>query len=178
MLKKIFIIGLLSSLIVLYWCGEKAWFQYEFDSFCWIFNTEKDFEIGKKNLTSLWYNILANNIVQMYVEKNPNSVFTDSIIVTKKNSDKSVESFWKENIEDVNVPKLKISKWKNFEIKCENGTYNLLYYQWKYGMNQYDLYLTYWFFKVGNEIYIISYATLDETSRNNFSSSFKTLTCK
>lgn len=178
MLKKIFLIGLLSSLIVLYWCGEKEWFQYEFGNFYWIFSTEKDFEVGKWNLNSLWYKVLANNIVQIYTEKEPNSIFTDSIVVAKKNSDKSVEAFWKENLEDVDVPGLKTTKWKKYEIKCENNTYNLLYYQWRYWMNQYDIYLVYWFFKVGNEMYIISYATTDEKSRNDFSSSFKTLTCK
>ena len=178
MLKKTFLIGLLSSLILLYWCGEIWWFQYEFDNFYWIFNTEKDFEVGQRTLNSLWYRVLANNIVQIYVEKGSNSVFTDSIVIVKKNSDKSVEAFWKENLEDVDISGLKMSKWKKFEIKCEDGVHSFLYYQWKYEMNQYDMYLVYWFLKNNNEIYIISYATLDEKSRNAFSSSFKTLTCK
>lgn len=176
MLKKIFVIGLLFSLVILYWCGEKEWFQYEFDNFYWIFVTDKNFDVGKGNFESLWYKILSNNILKMYVEDSDH-MFTDSIIITKKNSDKSVEAFWKENLENVSISGLKMTKWKKLEIKCDN-VYDLLYYHWKYTMNQYDIYLTYWFLKVGNEIYIISYATTDEKSRNNFSSSFKTLMCK
>lgn len=176
MLKKIFVIGLLFLLVILYWCGEKEWFQYEFDNFYWIFVTDKDFDVSKGNLESLWYKILSNNILKMYVE-NSDYTFTDSIIITKKNSDKSVEAFWKENLENVDISGLKMTKWKKLEVKCDN-VYDLLYYHWKYTMNQYDVYLTYWFLKVGNEIYIISYATTDEKSRNSFSSSFKTLMCK
>lgn len=177
MLKKIFVIWLLSSLIMLCWCWWKEWFQYEFWNFYWIFVTNKDFEVGKKNLNSLWYKVLSDNIIQMYVEKNPSSSFVDSIIVVKKNSDKSVEAFWKENREDVDIPGLRKSKWKKIDVKCEE-VYNMLYYQWKYSMNQYDIYLVYWFLKVGNQLYIISYATADEWSRNDFVSSFKTLSCK
>jgi len=165
------------SLIVLYWCGEKWWFQYEFEDYYWVFDTEKEFEISDRKMESLWYKILASNILKIYSE-NSSSDFVDSIIITKKNSDKSAEAFWKENLEDVDLVWLKMSKWKKFEIKCDNNIYNILYYQWRYDMNQYDIYLTYWFFKVNNEIYIISYATKDEKSRNDFSSSLKTLTCK
>jgi hypothetical protein len=178
MLKKIFTIGFLFSLIVLCWCDKKWWFQYEFENFYWFFDTEKNFEINDKSLSSLWYKILSDNILKIYVEDS-NSTFTDSIIITKKNSDKSVESFWKENLEDIDISGLKMSKWKKIEVECgDNNVCTLLYYQWKYDMNQYDIYLTYWFLKLDNEIYIISYATLDEKSRNDFSSSFKTLKYK
>ena len=177
MLKKIFTIGFLFSLIVLCWCEKKWWFQYEFGNFYWLFDTEKNFEISDKTLNSLWYKILSDNILKIYVETS-NSTFTDSIIITKKNSDKSVEAFWKENLEDIYIPGLKMSKWKKFEIECGDSICNLLYYQWKYDMNQYDIYLTYWFLKLNNGIYIISYATLDEKSRNDFSTSLKTLIYK
>jgi len=178
MLKKIFVIGLsFFTLLLLYWCGVKGWFQYEFGNFSWNFDTEKSFVENEKSLDWLGYKLLSNNIVKMYVEDNDDTMFRESIIVTKKNSDKSVEAFWKENLEDVDILWLKMSKWKKIEVKCDE-TYNLLYYQWRYDMNQYDLYLTYWFLKVNNEIYIISYATMDEKSRNSFSSSLRTLVCK
>lgn len=178
MLKKIFIIGLsFFTLLLLYWCGVKGWFQYEFGNFSWNFDTEKSFVEDEKSLDWLGYKLLSNNIVKIYVEDNEDTMFRESIIVTKKNSDKSVEAFWKENLEDVDILWLKMSKWKKIEVKCDD-VYNLLYYQWRYDMNQYDLYLTYWFLKVNNEIYIISYATMDEKSRNSFSSSLRTLVCK
>lgn len=177
MLKRIFLIGLfLFPSIILFWCDVKEWFQYEFGDFYWNFSTEKSFVENKESLDWLGYKLLTNNIVKIYVEDG-DAVFKESIIVTKKNSDKSVESFWKENLEDVDIIWLKMSKWKRVEVKCEN-VYDLLYYQWRYSMNQYDVYLTYWFLKVNNEIYVISYSTLDEKSRNNFSSSFKALKCK
>jgi len=178
MLKKIFVIGLsFFTLLLLYWCGVKEWFQYEFGNFSWNFDTEKSFVENEESLDWLGYKLLSNNIVKMYVEDNDDTMFRESIIVTKKNSDKSVEAFWKENLEDVDILWLKMSKWKKIEVKCDD-VYNLLYYQWRYDMNQYDLYLTYWFLKVNNEIYIISYATMDEKSRNSFSSSLRTLVCK
>lgn len=178
MLKKVFVIGLsFFTLLLLYWCGVKGWFQYEFGNFSWNFDTEKSFVENEESLDWLGYKLLSNNIVKIYVEDNDDTMFRESIIVTKKNSDKSVEAFWKENLEDVDILWLKMSKWKKIEVKCDD-VYNLLYYQWRYDMNQYDLYLTYWFLKVNNEIYIISYATMDEKSRNSFSSSLRTLVCK
>ena len=96
----------------------------------------------------------------------------------KKSSDKDVETFAKENIDNVDITGLKMSKWKSLEIKCNWITYNFVYYQWKYSMNQYNVYLANWFLKSGQNIYIISYATLDEKSRNSFSSSFKNIQCK
>lgn len=178
MLKKVFVIGLsFFTLLLLYWCGVKGWFQYEFGNFSWNFDTEKSFVEDEKSLDWLGYKLLSNNIVKIYVEDYEDTMFRESIIVTKKNSDKSVEAFWKENLEDVDILWLKMSKWKKIEVKCDD-VYNLLYYQWRYDMNQYDLYLTYWFLKVNNEIYIISYATMDEKSRNSFSSSLRTLVCK
>ena len=150
MLKKVFVIGLsFFTLLLLYWCGVKGWFQYEFGNFSWIFDTEKSFVENEESLDWLGYKLLSNNIVKIYVEDNDDTMFRESIIVTKKNSDKSVESFWKENLEDVDILWLKMSKWKKIEVKCDD-VYNLLYYQWRYDMNQYDLYLTYWFLKVNN----------------------------
>ena len=101
-----------------------------------------------------------------------------SIIISKKNSDKDLETFAKENIENVDISWLKVAKWKNIEIECDGTTLNLIYFQWKYDMNQYDIYITDGFLKVWQWIYTISYATLDEKSRNDFSSSFKTIKCK
>ena len=44
-------------------------------------------------------------------------------------------------------------------------------------MNQYNIYISEGFLKVNQDIFVISYATLDEKARNKFSSSFKTIKC-
>ena len=177
MYKKVTLIVLLFSLIFLYWCSENEWFQYEFDDFYGEFKTENDFELSKTELNWLWYNLIKNNIIKIYEQKDANW-FTESIIISKKNSDKHLESFSKENIENVDISGLKVTKWKNVQIDCNWESLNLLYYQWKYAMNQYDIYITDWFLKIWQWIYTISYATLDEKSRNDFSTSFKTIKCK
>lgn len=177
MYKKIILIALFFSGIFLYWCDNNWGFQYEFDNFYGEFNTEKEFELSKSELNWLWYNLIKNNIIQIYEQKDPER-FTESIIISKKDSDKNLETFAKENIENVDIAWLKVAKWKSLEIDCNGTTLDLLYFQWKYDMNQYDIYITDGFLKVWQWIYIISYATLDEKSRNDFSSSFKTIKCK
>jgi len=177
MFKKVFIIGLLSSLIFLYWCTKSNWFKYEFDNFYWTFNTETSFSESNTELNWLWYKILYKDIIKIYKQEWENK-FSESIIISERNSDKSIQDFAKENIEDIEIKWFKPYKGKNVEIKCNENVYNLIYYQWKYSMNQYNIYLTYWFIKVNNKVYIVSYATPDEKNRNNFSSSLKELKCK
>ena len=178
--KKIFlIIVFLFASSFLYWCSGNSWFTYEFDDFYGVFDTEKSFESNWKDLNWLWYNLLKTSIIKVYSQKNPEQLqFTESIIITKRSSDKNVESFAKENIDNVDISWLKLSKWKSMEVKCNWITYSFVYYQWRYSMNQFNIYLSEWFLKVNQNIYIISYASLDEKSRNNFSSSFKTIQCK
>lgn len=177
MYKKIIFIVLLFSGIFLYWCSKSWGFQYEFDNFYGEFNTEKEFESSKSELNWLWYNLIKNNVIKIYEQKNT-EWFTESIIISKKDSDKDLETFAKENIENVDISWLKIAKWKNLEIDCNGTSLELVYFQWRYDMNQYDIYMTNGFLKVWQWIYAISYATLDEKSRNDFSSSFKTIKCK
>ena len=178
MKKKFFVIAvLLFSSVFLYWCNSKTWLTYEFDNFYGAFSTEKTFENDKTELNWLWYNLLKSSIIKIYSQKNP-ELFNESIIISKRNSDKDVESFAKENIDNVDITGLKISRWKSMDIKCNWISYNFVYYQWRYSMNQYNIYLSEGFLKVGTTIYVISYATLDEKNRNNFSSSFKTIQCK
>lgn len=177
MRKSIFTIVLVLFLtIILSGCNENEWFKYEFEDFHGVFNTEKSFELYKGQLNWLWYNLLKNSVIKIYSESNPES-FTESIIISKKNSDKDVESFAKENIDNVDISWLKFSKWKTIDLKCNWTTLKFVYYQWKYNLNQYTIYLTDWFLKVNKDIYIISYSSLDEKSRNKFSSSFSTITC-
>ncbi len=176
--KKIFVIAvLLFSTVVLYWCKQSETFQYEFENFFGTFDTQKEFEANKKELNWLWYNLLKNNIIKIYSQKDADE-FTESIIISKQGSDQDVETFAKENINNIDSSDIRISRWKNVEIKCNENTFKLVYYQWKYNMNQYNIYLTNWFMKVDQDIYIISYATLDEKQRNEFSSSLKTIKCK
>lgn len=177
MLKKSFIIAfILFASVILYWCNESTWFRYEFENFYWFFDTENTFEPNKTELKWLWYELLQSSIIKMYTQTN-DSYFTESIIISKKNSDKDVESFAAENIENVDISGLKLSKWKAVEADCNWNKYNLVYYQGKYSMNQYNIYLSEGFLKVNQDIFVISYATLDEKARNNFSSSFKTIKC-
>ena len=177
MYKKIIFIVLFFCGIFLYWCSDNWWFQYEFDNFYGNFYTEKDFELNNTELNWLWYNLIKNNIVNIYEENNENW-FKESIIISKKNSDKNLEVYAEENVANTDISWLKISKWKNINIDCSWATLSLIYYQWRYNMNQYTIYITDWFLKVNQSIYSISYATLDEKNRNNFSSSFKSIKCK
>ena len=144
MYKKITLIVLLFSWIFLYWCGNNWWFQYDFDKFYGEFNTENDFELSKAELNWLWYNLIKNDIIKIYEQKNP-EWFTESIIISKRNSDKDLESYTKENIENVDISWLKITKGKNIQIECNDETFDLMYFQWKYDMNQYNIYTTNWF---------------------------------
>lgn len=177
MYKKILYILLFFSSILLYGCNEQWWFKYEFDSFYGTFNTETEFQVNETELNWLWYNLIKNNIINIYEQKK-SEWFKESIIISKKNSDKDLETFSEENIANVDISWLKLAKWKNIEINCSGASLNLIYYQWKYNMNQYTIYITNWFLKVNQQIYSISYATLDEKNRNEFSSSFKTIKCK
>lgn len=176
MFKKFLIAFILFTSIILYWCSENTWFKYDFDGFYWFFDTENTFESNKIELKWLWYQLMQNNIIKIYTKKEI-SDFTESIIISKKNSDKSVEAFAAENMENVDISGLRLSKWKAIEVDCNWSTYNLVYYQGKYSMNQYNIYLSEGFLKVNQDIFIISYATLDEKARNSFSSSFKTIKC-
>ena len=177
MYKKILYILLFLSLISLYGCSEQWWFKYEFDNFYGTFNTETEFEVSETELNWLWYNLIKNHIINIYEQKDSQG-FKESIIISKKNSDKDLETFSEENIVNVDISWLKLSKWKNIEVDCSGTSLKLIYYQWKYNMNQYNIYITNWFLKVNQQIYSISYATLDEKNRNEFSSSFKTIKCK
>lgn len=177
MYKKILYILLFFSSILLYGCNEQWWFKYEFDNFYGTFNTETEFKVNETELNWLWYNLIQNNIINIYEQKN-SEWFKESIIISKKSSDKDLETFSEENIANVDISWLKLSKWKNIEINCSGTSLNLIYYQWKYNMNQYTIYITNWFLKINQQIYSISYATLDEKKRNEFSSNLKTIKCK
>ena len=143
------VVVLLFSSIFLYWCDKKDWFEYEFENFYGTFNTENTFENNWTELSWLWYNLLKSSIIKIYSQKNP-ELFAESIIISKKNSDKDVETFAKENINNVDISGLKLSRWKNVEIKCDWITPSFVYYQWKYSMNQYNIYLSEWFLKYDN----------------------------
>lgn len=177
LMKKLLIITFILSSILLYGCNKDEWFKYEFENFYSTFETSQSFEDEWTELNWLWYNLLKSSIVKIYYQSTHED-FRESIIISKKNSDKSIESFAKDNIDNIDIDWLRISRWKSFEIKCNWITYNFVYYQWRYSLNQYNIYISEWFLKSWENIYIISYATLDEKNRNNFSSSFKNIQCK
>ena len=177
MLKRLgLIVCILFSSVILYWCNENTWFRYEFENFYWNFDTENTFEANRTELKWLWYELLQSSIMKIYTQKNAD-YFTESIVISKKNSDKDVESFAAENVDNVDIWWLKLSKWKILEVDCNWISYNLVYYQGKYNMNQYNIYISEGFLKVNQDIFVISYATLDEKARNKFSSSFRTIKC-
>ena len=127
MYKKIFLIVLLFSGIFLYWCGKSWGFQYEFDNFYGEFNTEKWFETSKTELNWLGYSLIKNSIIKIYEQKDVDW-FKESIIISRKDSDKDVETFAKENIENVDISWLKVTKWKTVEIDYNGTTLNLIYF--------------------------------------------------
>lgn len=181
MKNRFYLIVLLSfPLMFLYGCKKQNSFRYDFDNFFGYYYTDESFEINKDKLNWLWYKLLSDDIVNIYSQKSSDEElpFKESIVIAKKTSDKDIETFAKENIENVDIWWVKFSRWKNLTIDCYNDELNLLYFQWKYSLNQYNIYVSQWFIKVDNEIYIISFASLDEKNRNNFSSAFKDIQCK
>lgn len=179
-------IWLLIASVFLYGCEKESWFKYEFDDFFGYFNTENDFEKNNDNLNWLWYRLISDDLINIYTQKLDDDQdddqddidFKESIIIAKRISDKDLETFSKENIDNVNIWWVKFSRWRQVEVECNEKPLNLLYFQWKYSLNQYSIYISQWFIKVENIIYLISYATLDEKSRNEFTSSFKSIQCK
>lgn len=180
MKKYIYLIVMLLFVTVFCGCEKQNSFKYEFDDFVGYYYTDESFEINKDKLNSLWYKLLDDDLVKIYSQKGTWNewAFKESIIIAKKTSDKSLESFAKENIENVDIWWVKFSKWKTLTIDCNDSKINMLYFQWRYNLNQYNMYVSQWFFKVNNEFYIISFASLSEKNRNDFSSAFKDIQCK
>lgn len=180
MRKKFYLIVLLVFITALCGCEKRNSFKYEFDDFFGYYYTDESFEVNKDKLNWLWYKLLNNDLVTIYSQKSTwdELAFKESIVIAKKTSDNSLETFAKENLENVDIWWVKFSRWKNITFDCHDNKLNLLYFQWKYSLNQYNIYVSQWFIKVDNEIYIISFATLNERNRNDFSSAFEDMQCK
>lgn len=179
MKKKTSLIILFFSLVLfLAWCSKTWIFNISFDWFHINYWTDQSFETNKDELNWLGYQLINNNILQIYSEKNYSWDFKESIIIAKKSTDKTLSGFTVENIENTNIKWFKSWRWKTFVVKCHEEELPAIYYNSRYNTNQYNVYLSQWFIKSWNKIYTISYATLDETKRNQFSSDLKKTYCK
>lgn len=180
MIKKSCFIVLLFFLVFLCGCGKQNSFKYEFDDFFGYYLTDDSFEINKNKLNWLWSKLLDGDLVSIYSQKSTwnEETFKESIVIIKKTSDSKLETFAKENIENVDIWWVKFSKWKNITFDCNGKKIDMLYYQWRYSLNQYNIYVSQWFIKINSEIYVISFASLSEKNRDTFSSTFNDIQCK
>jgi hypothetical protein len=175
MKKKLFI-AIIFIWVLISWCSDKGNFQFEFDNFYWYFFTEKTF-VSDTKLSWLWYNLLKNEILKIY-KSDSSSWYTDSIIITKKQSNNSLDDFVKEVIKQTKIKWYKIESTRQIKINClwENIDWKTINSKFIWNLN--TTYFSHSFLKHNNNIYIISYSTQDNKERKTFSSDVKNIKCK
>ena len=176
-MKKFFAILLILLPILLCGC-KKKWHQvsYEFENFHWYFLSENYYKQSMWRLSWLWYQLLENDIINMYSQQEA-SGFINSIIITKRNSDQDLNWFINENLDLIKNSSFK-TEWTNqSKFICNKVSYNIVTTKSKIKANLNTIYLSQSFFKKDGYIYTISLATQDIKERNNFESNIKKLSC-
>jgi len=177
-MKKIFLFIIILSCIILYWCSEKLpQVSYDFENFHWYFDSENYYNQSTSRLEWQWYQLLQNDIITIYKQQN-SSWFTNSIIIAKRNSDKTVNDFIAENLKLITNDWFKTESSKKNKFICKDTNIEIYTTNSKVKTNLDTIYLSQSFFKQNNFIYIISFSTLDEIERNNFSDHIKHITCE
>lgn len=176
-MKKILITIGLASVLFITWCWNKTNFEFNFDNFYWYFFTENSFDKTEPNIKWLWIKLIKNDIIQTYTQSN-STWYIDSIIIIKKKTDKELKDFVSENIKKIKLEWYKSDNTKNWNIRCKEKKLDISTINSKLSANLSPTYFTHAFFKVENNIYIISFSTDEEKERDTFASDIKNIKCK
>jgi hypothetical protein len=177
-MKKSFLFIILLSCTILYGCSKKLpQVSYDFENFHWYFDSENYYDQSTTQLEWQGYQLLQNDIITTYKQKN-SSWFINSIIVVKRTSDKTIDEFVSENLKLITNDGFKTENNKNNKFLCNGKSLDINTVNAKVKTNLDTVYLSQSFFKRDNDIYIISFSTLDSEERNSFSENIKHLNCK
>lgn len=177
-MKKIFLSIIILSSIILYWCKEKLpQVSYDFENFHWYFNSKNYYNQSTASLEWLGYQLLQNDIIAIYRQQTT-SWFTNSIIIAKRETNLSIDDFVSENLKLIRNNAFKAENSKHQKFKCNWDSIPLITTNSKVKTNLDTIYISQSFFKKNDQVYIISFSTLDNQERDNFSNAIVYLSCK
>ena len=176
-MKKIFFIIVFISASIIAWCWDKINFEFSFENFYWYFFTENTFEKSEKTSTWLWFQLIKTDIIQTYAQSN-STWYVDSIIIIKKITDKKLEDFVEENIKKIKLEWYKSDSTKDWNIRCKEDKIKINIINSQLSANLNTIFFTHAFFKVENNMYIISFSTDKKEERDTFASDVKNIKCK
>lgn len=177
MKKILFIIIISSILITISWCGDKDGFKFTFDNFNWSFSTKNTFTINNTKTQWLWSELLADNIVAIYTQTQ-NTGYTDSIIITKKQTSQNLIDLVSQNLEKIKIDGYSSNKEKTFTIKCDDTKINASTVDSVLKWHLNEIFFTQTFFIYKDFAYIVSFSTDQEDLRDTFTSNIKRINCK
>lgn len=177
-MKKIFLSIIILSSVILYGCKEKLpQVSYDFENFHWYFNSKNYYNQSTTSLEWLGYQLLQNDLIAIYRQQTT-SWFTNSIIIAKRKSNLNIDDFVSENLKLIKNNAFKTENSKHQKFKCDWDSIPVITTNSKVKTNLDTIYISQSFFKKNDQIYIISFSTLDSEERNSFSDAIVYLSCK
>ncbi len=176
MKKILFLVATFTVLITISGCGSKENFEFTFDNFYWYFFTNNTFVSSDIQTEWLASKLLENNIVEIYTQSQ-NSWYTDSIIISKKQSTQTLQAFVSQNLKKIKLEWYTIGKEKTATIRCneEKIDINTVNSELKWNLN--EIFFTQTFLIYKENSYIISFSTNEEEERDIFASDVKNIKC-
>ncbi len=178
-MKKIFWFGILIfSITIISWCwSNKKNFEFEFENFYWYFYTQNTFEESKQKLTGFAYDLLSNEILKIYQQKQT-SWYIDSIIVLKQNNPKDIKTFVEDNQQKMKLDWYTFDNTKEYKTRCKDQKLESIITSSELKWNLNTTYFTQAFIKNKDYIYIISFSSDKENERDTFESDVKNIKCR
>jgi hypothetical protein len=180
-IKKIFIFVSLWSIIIISWCGSTPRFEFSFDEFNSYFNTENLFQKTDINIEWLSSDLLKNDIIKTYIQTNNNTEwqsYTDSIIIIKKISSKTLSEFVQDDIQKTKLNWYSHKDASTTKIKCNDQKLELNIVDSELNWNLNTTYFTQAFIKKTDSIFIVSFSSQNQDERDSFSSDIDKTKCK
>ena len=176
-IKTLSIIPILWIFFVLSGCWNKTYIELNFDDFYVYFYTTNTFE--KKDIDTDWLSqwLLKNDILNTYIQTN-NSWYTDSIIIIKKNTSKSLVDFVKADLEKTKLNWYNSDNINTTTFKCNSKKIDINIVESKLSNNLTTTFFTQAFFINTWQIYIVSFSTQQEEQNNTFASNIENIKCK
>ncbi len=176
-MKKIFFLIVLSFVFVSFGCSKKDFFEIKFDWFYFKLKTSQNFVLKNIQLESMHSKLIQDDILKTYTTTDKTG-YVDSIVVLKRQTNKSLKDFVLENIEKVKVDGYKIERNIEGQIDCKWEKIDIYVLDSKQSSTIDSVFLSHAFFVKEKTLYIVSFATQKEEERKIFSSDVKNIYCK
>lgn len=165
MKKLLYAIFLISTTIIISWCGSESNLNLEFDNFSYNLNFEKEYEETQNIEVS--NQLVKNKILKTYQQKSW-SDYQSSIIIIKETKSQDLETIVQSEIKKAEENNITILDLNKSNFKCNKQKIDLQTFYFKDWTSETYIWQSY--FLKENELYIIS---ISDTNSDNIKSFIK-----